>query len=358
MVELSDVSRTHLFAVGVVLVVVALVGADAVGLIGKSWAIVQLPQWLVCEGPQSEANWGSGGERPTGREPVHRSSGAAVIPGEDGDVRVSFNSTRQRNSTVFPGVSHDNVLRRHDGTTYLISQYHCAHVYRSDGSTTPTNGSDWEFVDNGGLYPAKESGNSVDTMLRAEGQWYAYVGGAVFTSESLTGEWEEHPLNETLNDMGVFHENGTFHAYYEYNREDGSLSGEKIGYATSPDGVSNWTYHDPVYTPTNEYKTGDYEIVEHDGVYFMFADYTREHPDYRVAVFASTSLSRNFTHVGFAARPYANDSVEPEQGIQDPTALYDETRDRYVVYAHAHESKRRPHWFTFEPTVTNGSAAT
>lgn len=354
MVQLSDVSRTQGLVVIVLVMIFAVIGADAVGIIGTSWGIITIPQQLVCEGPQSQADWGGNGERPTGLEPVHQQSGSAEIPGETGPISVSFNATRYRNSTVFPGVGHDNAIHRHDGTTYLISQYHCTHVYRSNDSRIPTNGSDWEFVKSGALYPTKPSGKSMDTILRAEGRWFAYARGFVYTSESLTGKWTAHPINESLNDMGVFHENGTFHAYYEYNRTEG-LSGEKIGYATSPDGVSNWTYHDPVYEPTGGYKTGDYEVIRHNGVYFMLADYTREHPNYRIAVFASTSLSGNFSFVGFAARPYANDSVEPERGIQDPTVLYDETRGQYVVYAHAHESKRRPHWFTFDPTVSNVS---
>jgi hypothetical protein len=324
--------------------------ADAVGVIGTQWGIVTVPQQFVCQDSQANIGWSS--DRPGNSSPMHNLSGAVMINESGRQIKASFNSTRYRNSAVFDGVGHDNILRRDDNTTYLLSQYSCVHLYISNKTRIPTNKNDWQFVDNGIQYPTKSSGNSVDTMIRVNGTWYAYTGddgGNVFTSRSLTGNWNKHSTNKKLNDIGVIYENDTFHAFYEYNPS--GLSGEKIGHATSPNGITNWTFHQPVYNSTDGYKTGDYEVIKHDGVYFMLADYTREHPNYRIAVFASSSLSRNFTHIGFAARPFVNDSIEPEQGIQDPTVLYDSTRESYVGYAHAHESKRRAHWFIFNPKV-------
>ncbi|WP_123537764.1 glycoside hydrolase family protein [Halosimplex salinum] len=332
------------------------------GLVGGGGLLVVLPdapettqqQQRACVSPANEVGWNS--SQPATADPIQTLSGSETMStGNESSVRVQFRAERKRNSSVLPGVSHDNVLLRADEKTYLLSQYHCAHLLETDGERIPQSGG-WETNRTDVFYEVKPPGTSIDTMLRAEDRWYAYAQGAVFVSDSLTGDWTAYRLPEHLDDAGVYYEDQTFHMFYEAGNTTG-LSGSAIGHATSSDGVSNWTEGQPVYESENGFKTGDYDVIEQDGIYLIFADHTRVHPNYTVSLFATESLSSNFTHVGTVARPFRNDTAQPERGIQDATVRYDPTREAYVLYTHVHEERRRLHSSTLTIDVENVSQA-
>jgi len=263
---------------------------------------------------------------------------------------VRYTAERTRNSSIFPGVSHDNVLFRQNGDVYLLSQFNCANLLRLDGDNL-TNASAWEVVESEGVfYPQKRPGRSIDTMISVDGRWYAYTKNWTYTSDSLSGNWSLYRTPTGIDDTGAYYENGTFHLLYEAGNTTG-LSGSQIGHATSPTGVNNWTVHGPVWTSRGDVKTGDYDIVRHDGLYLIFADQSRGHPNYTISLFATESLSSNLTHVGTVARPFRDSEVQPERGIQDPTVIYDDERDRFVLFAHVHEERRRLHRATLDISV-------
>lgn len=307
-----------------------------------------------CEKPPSEFDWNS--TQPGSAKPVQTLSGNGSVTGDDGSTyRIEYSTRRTRNSSVFAGVSHDNQLIRYNGTTYLLSQYHCAHLFATDKKRVPMKGDEWTPVRSDVFYRVKPPGSSVDTMLHANGTWYAYYNRTVATSGSLHGNWTwRTSLPQGIDDIGVYYENDRFHMFYEAGNTSG-LSGTAVGYATSPNGVTNWTVHEPVYRSETGYRTGDYEVVEHDGVYLVFADYSRTHPEYEVGLYATPRLGANLTRVGSVAVPFRDSMTQPEHGIQDPTVLYDETREQFVLYAHVHEQRRRLHAATLDVTVQRGA---
>lgn len=302
-----------------------------------------------CVSPPNTADWNS--TRPASAHPVQTLAGSGVVDQGDGSPprEVTYTAKRTRNSSLFPGVAHDNIMFRHNGSVYLLAQYHCSHLFRSETGDL-TDPDDWTVVREGVFYPTKLPGRSVDSLIHADGRWYAYTKNWTLTSESLTGEWTRHRSPSHIDDVGAHYENGTFHLFYEAGNTTG-LSGSEIGHVTSPDGVGNWTDRGTVYTGENGYKTGDYDVVEYEGLYLVFADYSRSHPNYSVALFATPSLSSNLTRVGTVARPFSNSSVQPERGIQDPTVLADPWRDQFVLFAHVHENRRRLHHATLNVSV-------
>ncbi|WP_135363848.1 glycoside hydrolase family protein [Halosimplex halophilum] len=311
----------------------------------------------ACVQPPDEFAWNS--TQPESATPKQTLSGSGeVVTEQNSTYQIEYRAERTRNSSVFAGVSHDNQLEWHDGKLYLLGQYHCTHLYKSDSDTVPMTADGWEINRTDVFYRVKPPGDSVDNMLRANGSWYAYYSRSVLTGDSLNGNWSWYKsLPEGIDDTGVYHENGTFHMFYEAGNTSG-LSGSKIGYATSPNGISDWTIREPVYRSEDGFKTGDYEIVKHDGMYLVFADRSKEHPKYDVALFATAELGTNLTYIGNVAAPFRNSSVQPEKGIQDPTVAYDETREKFVLYAHAHEERRRLHAATVDISISRSSVGT
>ncbi|WP_135363022.1 glycoside hydrolase family protein [Halosimplex halophilum] len=275
---------------------------------------------------------------------------------------ISVEFTRTDNSTMLRYNSHDAVVFDDSADAYHLLVHNSNRrriLLRSVEPELPTNASGWEPVEltvNG-----RNPGGSIDTAVEVNGTYYAYQDGQVYTSTTLAAEkWTHRSDSPPGQDHGVYYDTATgrFHLFYEAgDRED--HSGLAIGHATSPNGVTDWTVRPPVYNTSGRYKVGDFEVVEQDGVYFMFGDYTTDHPQYSVSVWANDDLYTNFTRVDTVMAPSGNDSATLDgYGIQDADVVRVGSDGRYVMFAHGHTGETGPRYLhTFTGRIRVGERA-
>jgi hypothetical protein len=110
---------------------------------------------------------------------------------------------------------------------------------------------------------------------------------------SLERVGEVHPNP----DCGGFYEpdTGTWHLYYETEGEipyEGGPTANALGHSTSPTGTGgDWEDHGKIVDLSDVPEhTGDPEVIQVGDTYFMFIDWTANHPDYRQAVMTSPDL--------------------------------------------------------------------
>lgn len=98
----------------------------------------------------------------------------------------------------------------------------------------------------------------------------------------------------TEGDCGTFYDatTDTVHIYSEdVDSPFGSVSSSKLSHYTTPgDDLLNATQQDDAIDTGGTWGTGDPAIVEAFGSYWMFCDYTLEHPAYWVALYRSDDL--------------------------------------------------------------------
>lgn len=109
---------------------------------------------------------------------------------------------------------------------------------------------------------------------------------------SLERVGEVHPNP----DCGGFYEpsTDTWHLYYEAEGEvpyDGGPTSNALGHSTSTNGLDSWEDQGNVVDLSDfEEHTGDPEVIQVGETYFMFIDWSVDHPDYRQAVMTSPDL--------------------------------------------------------------------
>ncbi|WP_135366162.1 glycoside hydrolase family protein [Halosimplex halophilum] len=276
-----------------------------------------------------------------------------------GDGAVEVNMTRPRDwNVVFQYNSHDPVVFRTSDGPYLLVHVADDRRFLFEGTSSfpgPTGGS-WKPVD--ADFMSGVTGSSVDTGLRVGDRYYAYRDGRVHVTSDLTADgWTVCNTLSFPRDPGVFYDDATdrFHMFYEAGPKS-NHSGAQIGHASSPNGVTNWTVHGPVYTAPPEYGVGDFTVAEHDDRYVILGDYVREHPNYSVAAWTTTALGANLTFQGTVLEPRRNDSTARDSlGVQDPEIEH-LVGDRYAVFAHGHVGRRAPRWLHYyEATISIGA---
>ncbi|MFB6197567.1 MAG: hypothetical protein ABEI52_04770, partial [Halobacteriaceae archaeon] len=207
----------------------------------------------------------------------------ATIPVEDlsgsNTANVSLSVSRDLSSNpVFDYIASDPALfpfalSGNDHRTMLLTDRAGLQIYiSSTNESIPKSASQWVPVHQPTVLARdRPSDTSVDTVATTrDGTVVAYSDGTVyglFTNAESNLSFPEDP--------GIyFDENeNTYHMYYESGNTSG-FSGTKIGHATTSELESEWTVHDPVYQHTGEYQSGDYAMVERNGIYFLFGDYT------------------------------------------------------------------------------------
>ena len=109
---------------------------------------------------------------------------------------------------------------------------------------------------------------------------------------SLERVGEVHPNP----DCGGFYEpdTNTWHLYYEAEGEipyEGGPTANALGHSTSISGTGDWENQGNIVDLSDfEEHTGDPEVIQVGDTYFMFIDWTADHPDYRQAVMTSSDL--------------------------------------------------------------------
>jgi hypothetical protein len=97
-------------------------------------------------------------------------------------------------------------------------------------------------------------------------------------------------------DSGGFYEpdTDTWHLYYEAEGEvpyDGGPTSNALGHSTSTSGLDNWEDRGNIVDLSEfDEHTGDPEVIQVGDTYFMFIDWSVDHPDYRQAVMTSSDL--------------------------------------------------------------------
>lgn len=130
-------------------------------------------------------------------------------------------------------------------------------------------------------------------------------------------------------DCGGFYEpdTGTWHLYYETEGEipyEGGPTANALGHSTSPTGLGgDWADQGKIIDLSDvDEHTGDPEVIQVGETYFMFIDWTANHPDYRQAVLTSPDL-HDWTFHG---------QVTDEMG-GDFTVRYIPDREEFVALA-------------------------
>jgi len=109
---------------------------------------------------------------------------------------------------------------------------------------------------------------------------------------SLERVGEVHPNP----DCGGFYEpdTDTWHLYYEAEGRipyDGGPTANALGHSTSTNGLDGWEDQGKIVDLSDfDEHTGDPEVIQIGDTYFMFIDWTADHPDYRQAVMTSSDL--------------------------------------------------------------------
>ena len=116
---------------------------------------------------------------------------------------------------------------------------------------------------------------------------------SVWTGKDLTNLTKQGaPIPEP--DGGVFYDEAdeTVHIYTEDSDNTTGLGSDKLSHWTTPDDdLLNATKQpDAVDVTDRPWHTGDPDIIEISGTYYMFTDNTTNHPYYRIAVLRSQNL--------------------------------------------------------------------
>lgn len=294
-----SVLRAGKFVSVALLVVAAFVGGAAVGV----RPVVEYGQQVVNAADHPRDDVPRAADEPYPREP--RAGTAFCRPRE--------------NTRVFAFESHDPMVARENGTHYLVVGTDTdPSLYRSG---SPTNPDSWTLVDADYLTDRFE----FDSVVEVDGRYVVYGNGDVYTAESLaTDAWTRRNDNTGFRDLGAYYdeETGLVHVYYEYGDAAG-YSGKKIGHAVSPDGVTNWTVYPPVWTAPDGYGVGDFDIVERDGVLYVFGDYDPHHPRYNVSVWVNDDPYSEFTRLDDHAVTHrlGETQYDDDYGVGDPTVV-------------------------------------
>ena len=138
-----------------------------------------------------------------------------------------------------------------------------------------------------------------DHIVLSDGTFVLYQspnqngGTSVWTGEELTNLTKQGtPIPEP--DGGVFYDEatGTIHIYTEDQDNTTGAGSDKLSHWTTPDDdlLDATKQRDALDLTGKSWHTGDPDIIEISGVYYMFTDNTTNHPNYRIAVFRSTNL--------------------------------------------------------------------
>lgn len=127
-------------------------------------------------------------------------------------------------------------------------------------------------------------------------------------TDTSTAVWTGTPAdveNETITrvgqvlanagDCGAFYDaaSGLVHIYAEDSASPfGSVSSSRLlHYTTPPGNLTDATFVGVAIDTGGAWGTGDPDVFEHDGSYWLIADYTEDHPTYWVALYRSTDLT-------------------------------------------------------------------
>lgn len=97
-------------------------------------------------------------------------------------------------------------------------------------------------------------------------------------------------------DGGVYYdrEAGVVHIYTEDQDNTSGAGSDKLSHWTTPEGdlLEATQQEDAIDLTGRPWHTGDPDIIEISGTYYMLTDRTTDHPNYRIAVFRSDDLSK------------------------------------------------------------------
>jgi predicted GH43/DUF377 family glycosyl hydrolase len=136
-----------------------------------------------------------------------------------------------------------------------------------------------------------------------------YEGNPIFQAAG-PGHWDEK-----IRERGwIMKEDGEYHMWYTgYDNPKGPM---KLGYATSPDGISWKRYEgNPIYT---EKWVEDMIVVKKDGVYYMFAEGVGDH-----AHLLSSTDRIHWTSLGNLDIRKKNGEPIPDGPYGTPAAFYE-----------------------------------
>lgn len=157
-------------------------------------------------------------------------------------------------------------------------------------------------LENDDLYPSLDSGGGTsfqDNVVLPDGTFVLYrslddTGTTVFAGSSLSNVSKVGTVVSGFADCGVYYESGTdtIHVYTESDDKPSQPTSDILRHYTTPaDDLTNETRESDALDLTDyQWSTGDPEVIEWGGTYYMFTDNTKNHPNYHIALCASDDL--------------------------------------------------------------------
>jgi hypothetical protein len=271
-------------------------------------------EWEIARGTTEGANIEDGilsvdGGSDTGRFETIRLSGT-----EQRDLRLRVQETPLWDSWTYQGLLRDFTDGQAAGTndTVMFVDMDEEYPYKMSALDTGPNihywwqsrdFENWEQICQYDDHPTDSWGGGTNFQfgrVDKDGQFRIYSSfnddvttlwkGEDVCSLERIGEVHPNP------DSGGFYEpeTDTWHLYYEAEGEvpyNGGPTSNALGHSTSTSGTDGWEDQGNVVDLSEmDEHTGDPEVIQVGDTYFMFIDFSINHPDYRQAVMTSPDL--------------------------------------------------------------------
>lgn len=190
-----------------------------------------------------------------------------------------------------------------DNQYRVIAQNVSTNDHELHKTPDPTDKSAYTLIESD-ILPNRQTGGGYslqDHVVLPDGRFALYesiddangIGTAVWTGESLT-DLTNHGRVLDWPDCGAFLDHdGTIHIYPEGSQLAGEPSSDILRHYTTPwtDLTTATRQADAIDVSAENWHTGDPDIIQVGGYYYMFMDRTVSHPTYQIAVARSTNLT-------------------------------------------------------------------
>ena len=195
-------------------------------------------------------------------------------------------------------------------------------LYGSQRLTADASG--WTLLDDDySVAPRYE----LDDGLLIDGTYYIFEGRKIYAFsgelESSSNAWvEAGSVPAYVDDIGVYYDGETVHAYGEYGRFAHGHDGVSIAYLTTDKTFSQWqlintSIANPNTLPGADWGVGDPTLLVHDDRVLMVTDIEAKGIPYRMALWESEGFDRNFDFAGILAAPREGTADYNNHRVQD-----------------------------------------
>lgn len=167
----------------------------------------------------------------------------------------------------------------------------------------------------------------LDDGLLIDGTYYIFEGRSIYAFsgelEGSSGQWvQAGRVPAYIDDIGVYFDGETVHAYGEYGRFAHGHDGVSIAYVRTDPSFQDWelvstSIANPNTLPGAEWGVGDPTLLVHNGRILMITDIEALGIPYRMALWESEGFDRNFDFAGILATPRPGTADYNNYRVQD-----------------------------------------